>query len=64
MIDCDVFCIVYLFYATRGRYQCDMIGDVMPPINRNVPDLIILLARSQHEGWKSSLVILYKINMP
>ena len=68
MIDCDVFCTVYLFHTTRGRYQfdngCDMIGDVMPPINMNVLDLIILLARSQHEGWKSSLVIYYKINMP
>ena len=41
-----------------------MIGDVMPPINMNVPDLIILLARSQHEGGQSSLVIHYKINMP
>jgi hypothetical protein len=68
MIDCDVFCTVYLFHTPRGRYQfdnrCDMIGDVMPPINMNVLDLIILLARSQHEGWKSSLVIYYKINMP
>ena len=68
MIDCDVFCTVYLFHTTRGCYQfdkrCDMIGDVMPHINMNVPDLITLLARSQHEGWKSSLVIYYKINMP
>ena len=29
MIDCDVFCTVYLFHTTRGRYQFDNGCDIV-----------------------------------
>lgn len=48
MIDCDVFCTVYVFHATRGCYRYDkryeMIDDVTPSIWMNVLDLISLFS--------------------